>query len=68
MNPSLEPLELEVQPEGGPLLPQVRRALAARVGPGGEALRWAITRVVPPTTPDSRGSLTVEAVVWRRSL
>ena len=68
MNPSLEPLELEVQPEGGPLLPQVRRALAARLGPGGEALRWAITRVVPPTTPDSRGSLTVEAVVWRRPL
>jgi hypothetical protein len=68
MNPPLEPLELEVQPEGGALLPQVRRALAAAVGPGEEALRWAITRVAPPTTPGSRGSLTVEAVVWRRPL
>ncbi|MFI0403759.1 MAG: hypothetical protein ACH34U_12700 [Cyanobium sp.] len=66
MKPSLEPLELEVQPDGGPLLPQVRRALAERVGPGGEALRWAITRVAPPTNRGSRGRLTVEAVVWRQ--
>jgi len=68
MNPPLEPLELEFQPDGGPLLPQVRQALAERVGPGGEALRWAITRVAPPTTPGSRGRLTLEAVVWRQPL
>lgn len=64
MNPALQTLELELQPEGGPLLPQVQRALAERVGPGGEALRWAITRVAPPTTPGTRGRLTLEAVVW----
>jgi len=46
----------------------VRQALAERVGPGGEALRWAITRVAPPTTPGSRGRLTLEAVVWRQPL
>jgi hypothetical protein len=66
MNPLLEPLELEFQPDGGPLLPQVRQALAERVGPGGEALRWAITRVAPPLTPGTRGPLTLEAVVWRQ--
>ena len=65
MNPTLEPLELEFQPEVGPLLPQIRQAIAERVGPGGEALRWAITRVAPPSNPGSRGRLTLEAVVWR---
>ncbi|MEB3193582.1 MAG: hypothetical protein VKO19_00475 [Cyanobacteriota bacterium] len=67
MNPALQTLELELQPEDGPLLPQVRRALAERVGPGGEALRWAITRVAPSPTPATRGRLTLEAVVWRPS-
>jgi hypothetical protein len=40
----LEPLELWVQPMAGPLLPQLRAALAAA---GGEPLRWAITAVEP---------------------
>jgi hypothetical protein len=68
MSPALEQLELEFQPEDGPLLPQIRQALAERVGPGGEALRWAITRVAPPACPSSRGRLTLEAVVWRQPL
>lgn len=38
----LEALELWVQPVAGPLLPQLRAALAAA---GGEPLRWAITAV-----------------------
>ena len=40
----LEPLELWLQPVAGPLLPQLRAALAAA---GGEPLRWAITAVEP---------------------
>ncbi|MFM7171069.1 MAG: hypothetical protein ACKOYH_09555 [Cyanobium sp.] len=65
MKPLLEQLEWEWQPEAGPLLPQVRKVLAERLGPGGEALRWAITRVQPPANPSARGRLTLEAVVWR---
>lgn len=68
MSPPLELLQLELQPEAGPLLPQVRRALSERVGPGGEALRWAITRAAPPASPAARGRFTLEAVVWRQPL
>jgi hypothetical protein len=52
----LEPLELRLLRQGGPLLDQVRQALAAH----GRPLRWAITVV----EPSSEGSvLVVEAVV-----
>ncbi len=40
----LEPLELWLQPVEGPLLPQLRSALATA---GAEPLRWAITAVEP---------------------
>ncbi len=42
--PRLEPLELWLRPAPGPLLPQLRAALAAN---GSEPLRWAITAVDP---------------------
>ena len=52
----LEPLELRLLRQGGPLLDQVRQALAAH----GRALRWAITAVDPsPEGP----VLVIEAVV-----
>jgi hypothetical protein len=52
----LEPLELRLLRQGGPLLDQVRQALAAH----GRPLRWAITAV----EPSPEGSvLVVEAVV-----
>ena len=52
----LEPLELRLLRQGGPLLDQVRQALAAH----GRPLRWAITAVEPSPV----GSwLVVEAVV-----
>ena len=52
----LEPLELRLMRQGGPLLVQVRQALAAH----GRPLRWAITAV----EPSPEGSvLVVEAVV-----
>jgi hypothetical protein len=66
MSSPLEPLELVIEPAGGPLLPQVHQALAARVGPGAEALRWAITRHHPPATAAGVARLTIEAVVWRQ--
>ena len=52
----LEPLELRLLRQGGPLLAQVRQALAAH----GRPLRWAITAVEPsPNGP----ILVIEAVV-----
>ena len=52
----LEPLELRLLRQGGPLLDQVRQALAAH----GRPLRWAITAVEPsPEGP----VLLIEAVV-----
>jgi hypothetical protein len=49
--PALVPLELWLQPQAGPLLPHLRRALAAEAirlaGEGAEPLRWAITAVDP---------------------
>ena len=50
--PQLQPLELWLRPDpAAPLLPQLRRALAAlavgQLGPGAEPLRWAITAVDP---------------------
>jgi hypothetical protein len=63
----LEPLELELEADAGPLLPQVRRRLAERLGPDAEALRWAITGVAP-ATPEGSTRLTLEAVVLRLPL
>ena len=52
----LEPVELLLRRQPGPLLPQIRQALAAR----GEPLRWAITGV----EGDGAGAqLRIEAVV-----
>ena len=68
MSPSLElaPLELVITPAGGPLLPQVRQALAHHLGPGEEALRWAITGLHPPESATGAKRLQIEAVVVRR--
>lgn len=68
MSPALEHLEhlelrLEVAP--GPLLPQIRRLLAERLGADGDALRWAITSVASPATPSGPVCLSLEAVVLR---
>ena len=52
----LEPLELRLLRQGGPLLDQVRRALVAH----GRPLRWAITAVEP--SPDGP-LLVIEAVM-----
>lgn len=52
----LEPLELRLLRQGGPLLDQVRQALTAH----GRPLRWAITAVEP--CPEG-SLLVVEAVV-----
>lgn len=65
MSQPLELLELLLEPTTGPLLPQVREALAKRLGPNAEALRWAITAVQPPATAASPSRLSIEAVVWR---
>ena len=52
----LEPLELRLLRQGGPLLAQVRQVLATH----GRPLRWAITAVEPsPKGP----ILVIEAVV-----
>jgi hypothetical protein len=52
----LEPLELRLLRQGGPLLDQVRQALTSH----GRPLRWAITAVEPsPEGP----VLVIEAVV-----
>jgi hypothetical protein len=66
MSPPLEHLELALDPAPGPLLPQVRRALADHLGPDAEALRWAITSVDATTTGQAR--LTLEAVILRLPL
>lgn len=68
MSSRLEALELNLEPASGPLLPQVRRALAERLGGEAEALRWAITGVHPPTTATGRPGLTIEVVAWRPPL
>lgn len=52
----LEPLELRLLRQGGPLLDQVRQALASH----GRPLRWAITAVEPSTKGPV---LVIEAVV-----
>ena len=54
----LELLELRLRRRSGPLLPQIRAALAGR----GQPLRWAITGV----EPDPAGAqLRIEAVMIR---
>jgi hypothetical protein len=68
MRPTLEHLELALEPLPGPLLPQVRRALAERLGPTGEALRWAITGLASPASPTRPARLTLEAVILRKPL
>jgi hypothetical protein len=65
MNPSLERLELVMDATPGPLLPQVRRALAERLAPREEALRWAITALEAPSTTTGLARLTLEAVILR---
>lgn len=55
----LEPLLLRLPQVSGPLLPQIRAALAAE----GEPLRWAITAVEPG--PDGP-VLCIEAMVIRQ--
>jgi len=55
----LQPLEVWIQPQPGPLLPQIRLALAAAAQEPGVAarpLRWAITAA------DPRRGLRIEAV------
>lgn len=65
MSPPLEHLELALDAAPGPLLPQVRRALAQRLGADAEALRWAITGVDAPATVPGSARLTIEAVILR---
>lgn len=55
----LEPVALTVPRAPGPLLPQIRAALAAE----GEPLRWAITAVEPGANGPQ---LRIEAMVIRR--
>jgi hypothetical protein len=51
MTPALVPLECWLTPSPGPLLPQLRQALAREArrlaGEGAEPLRWAITAADP---------------------
>lgn len=61
MSPPLEHLELELERGPGPLLPQVRRALAERLGPDALALRWAITGVDPPGSTSASTSAPASA-------
>jgi hypothetical protein len=68
MSPPLEHLELAMDANPGPLLPQVRQVLAERLGPDAEALRWAITGVASPATATAPARLTLEAVVLRMPL
>lgn len=68
MTPSLEHLELAMEPAPGPLLHQVRQLLAAHLGPDAEALRWAITAVDAGATATGTARLTLEAVVLRQPL
>lgn len=55
--PRLEPVDFWVLAAPGPLLPQLRAALAVR----GEPLRWAITTVLP--AEDGSRRLRIEAVL-----
>jgi hypothetical protein len=78
MSPPLEHLELELERGPGPLLPQVRRALAELLGPDAQALRWAITGInthtstptstTVSTTAPAPARLTLEAVILRMPL
>ena len=68
MSPPLERLELVMEPGEGPLLAQVKQALAERVGANGEALRWAITGLASPASVTGRPRLSIEAVVLRMPL
>jgi hypothetical protein len=68
VSPPLEHLELALEPSPGPLLPQVRRALADHLGPDGEALRWAITGIDSPASATGPARLTLEAVILRMPL
>jgi len=62
---ALEPLEFWFQPGPGPLLPQLRTALAhqaqRQAGPAAEPLRWAITAVDPSRGLRLEGMLMVSA-------
>jgi hypothetical protein len=57
----LEPLLAWIQPQPGPLLPQLKPALLARAqaqaGPGAQLLRWAITAA------EAERGLRIEAVL-----
>jgi hypothetical protein len=68
MSPPLERLELVMEPGEGPLLAQVKQALAEQVGANGEALRWAITGLASPAGATGRPRLSIEAVVLRLPL
>ena len=69
MSPALRHLELAMEAAPGPLLPQVRRLLADRLGADDQALRWAITGVSSlATTPSGPVRLTLEVVVLRLPL
>ena len=68
MSPPLEHLELAMDANPGPLLPQVRQVLAERLGPDAEALRWAITGVDSSATAAGPARLTLEAVILRMPL
>jgi hypothetical protein len=58
----LQPVELELRRQPGPLLAQIQAALAAY----GRPLRWAITAVEPNPAGGATGSLLrIEAVVRR---
>ncbi|MCP9839320.1 hypothetical protein KBY93_01565 [Synechococcus sp. J7-Johnson] len=58
--PRLETVDFWLEAAPGPLLPQVRSALAER----GEPLRWAITAVLPAADgSQQRRRLRIEAVL-----
>ena len=65
MNPTLERLELVMEADPGPLLPQVRRVLRERLAADEEALRWAVTAIESPDSPTGAARLTLEAVILR---
>jgi hypothetical protein len=58
----LHPLLLQLEPEPGPLTPQIQRALRAH----GQPLRWAITAV--ESRADGPARLQIEAVILRGEL
>ena len=55
----LQPLLLQLEPEPGPLTPQILRGLRAH----GRPLRWAITAAEPQASGGCR--LQIEAVILR---